>query len=111
MIKPILLLCLFLTCLLSVSDEETIRSKASSKKVSFNLPDQEEEQEEEDSEGEDIGDILGGKSQSQISETKSSFEKLQEKVNSKDYYFRSYLNYQLMWVIMNIGQFVLPEDS
>lgn len=109
MIKPILLLCLFLTCLLSVSDEETSRSKASSKKVSFNLP----EQEEEDSEGEDIGDILGGKSQSKISETKSSFEKRQEKVSSKDYYLklRSYLNYQLMWVIMNIGQFVLPEDS
>lgn len=105
-IKPVLLLCLFLTCLLSVSDEETSRSKASSKKVSFNLPEQEEE---EDSEGEDIGDILGGKSQSKISETKSSFEKRQEKVNSKD--LRSYLNYQLMWIIMNIGQFVLPEDS
>lgn len=83
-IKPILLLCLFLTCLLSVSDEETSRSKASSKKVSFNLPEQEEE--EEDSEGEDIGDIFGGKSQDKISETKSSFEKRQEKVNSKDYY-------------------------
>ncbi|TNM91016.1 hypothetical protein fugu_003305 [Takifugu bimaculatus] len=64
-------------------DEETSRSKASSKKVSFNLPEQEEEQEEEDSEGEDIGDILGGKSQSKISETKSSFEKRQEKMSKK----------------------------
>lgn len=61
------------------SDEGTSWSKASNKKVSFNLP-------EEESEGEDIRDILGGKSQSTISEAKSSFEKRQEKVNSKDYY-------------------------
>lgn len=72
--------------MLSVSDEGTSRYKASSKKVSFNLPEEEDSEEEDDSEGEDIGDILGGKSQSKMSETKSSFEKQQEKVNSKDYY-------------------------
>lgn len=77
---------LFLTCLPFVSDEETSRSKASSKKVSFNLPEEEhsegEEEEEEDSEGEDIGDIFGGKGHCTTSETKSSFEKRQEKVNA-----------------------------
>uniref|UniRef100_A0A674P021 U3 small nucleolar ribonucleoprotein protein MPP10 n=1 Tax=Takifugu rubripes TaxID=31033 RepID=A0A674P021_TAKRU len=59
-------------------DESGEAFKSSSKKVSFNLPEQ-----EEDSEGEDIGDILGGKSQSKISETKSSFEKRQEKMSKK----------------------------
>lgn len=71
------------------SDEDTSWSKASNKKVSFNLP------EEEDSEGEDIRDILGGKSQSTISEAKSSFEKRQEKVNSKDYYMNFRFRRQL----------------
>lgn len=60
-----------------VSDEDTSWSKAASKKVSFNLP-EEEDSEEEDSEREDIID-------STISEAKSPFEKRQEKVNSKDY--------------------------
>lgn len=74
----------FYFCNVFVSDEDTNWSKASNKKVSFNLP--EEDSEEEDNEREDIRDILGGKSQSTISEAKSSFEKRQEKVNSKDYY-------------------------
>lgn len=58
--------------------------------MSFNLP-EEEDSEEEDSETEDVGEILGGKNQSTMSEAKSSFEKRQEKVNTKDYYmnFRS----------------------
>lgn len=50
--------------------------KSSSKKVTFQLSG------DEDSEGEDIEDIFGGKSQLQAqSESKSSFEKRQEKVN------------------------------
>lgn len=72
-----------------VSDEDTSWPKASTKKVSFNLPEEEEEEEdseEEDSEREDDRDILGGKSHSTISEAHSSFEKRQEKVNSKDSY-------------------------
>lgn len=70
-----------------VSDEETSWPKASTKKVSFNLPEEEEEDsEEEDSEREDDGEILGGKSHRTISEAQSSFEKRQEKVNSKDSY-------------------------
>lgn len=56
------------------SDEEKGQSKLSQKKVTFNLS------VEEDSDGEDIGDIFGGKSQSSKSESKSSFEKRQEKV-------------------------------
>uniref|UniRef100_A0A672FBR6 U3 small nucleolar ribonucleoprotein protein MPP10 n=2 Tax=Salarias fasciatus TaxID=181472 RepID=A0A672FBR6_SALFA len=54
------------------------RSKASDKKVTFNLS------EDEDSEGEDVEDILGGKSSSSAkSEVKSSFEKRQEKMSEK----------------------------
>lgn len=57
-------------------DEEISQSRASSKKVTFNLSG------DEDSEGEDIQDIFGGKSQiSAKSEPKSSFEKRQEKVS------------------------------
>lgn len=78
--KPIL----FLFFLPFVSDQDTSWTKASTKKVTFILP--EEEDSEEDSEREDTRDILGGKSQSTISKAQSSFEKRQEKVNSKDYY-------------------------
>lgn len=53
-------------------DEET---KASNKKVTFNLSG------DEDSEGEDMEDIFGGKTPSSAkSKSKSSFEKRQEKV-------------------------------
>lgn len=56
-------------------DEERSRSKASHKKVTFNLSG------DEDSEGEAMEEIFGGKSSSSAkSESKSSFEKRQEKV-------------------------------
>lgn len=62
-------------CLPFSSDEETSQSKASRKKVTFDLS------EDEDSEGEDMEDIFGGKTPSSTkSDTKSSFEKRQEKV-------------------------------
>lgn len=64
--------CLVLSC---GSEEEKSQSKLSQKKVTFNFS------VEEDSEGEDIGDIFGGKSQSSKPESKSSFEKRQEKVS------------------------------
>lgn len=73
---------LILTCLCVcfARDEERRESKASSKKVTFNLSG------DEDSEGEDIEDIFGGKSQiSAKSELKSSFEKRQEKVTRLNY--------------------------
>ncbi len=58
-------------------DEERSQSKASHKKVTFNLSG------DEDSEGEDMEDIFGGKSPSSAkTESKSSFEKRQEKVIS-----------------------------
>lgn len=55
----------------SIRDEDTTQSKASLKKVTFNLSEEEEE-------GEDLEDIFGGKSAK--SEPKSSYEKRQEKV-------------------------------
>ncbi|XP_070683687.1 U3 small nucleolar ribonucleoprotein protein MPP10 [Pempheris klunzingeri] len=59
-------------------DEERGQSKASHKKVTFNLS------EDEGSEGEDMEDIFGGKSRSSAnSESKSSFEKRQEKMSQK----------------------------
>uniref|UniRef100_A0A4W6EVE6 U3 small nucleolar ribonucleoprotein protein MPP10 n=1 Tax=Lates calcarifer TaxID=8187 RepID=A0A4W6EVE6_LATCA len=59
-------------------DEERDQSKASQKKVTFNLSG------DEDSEGEDMEDIFGGKSPSSAkSEAKSSFEKRQEKMSQK----------------------------
>ncbi|XP_070825983.1 U3 small nucleolar ribonucleoprotein protein MPP10 [Chaetodon trifascialis] len=59
-------------------DEETSQSKAARKKVTFDLSG------DEDSEGEDMEDIFGGKSPiSAKSESKSSFEKRQEKMSEK----------------------------
>ncbi|TMS13043.1 U3 small nucleolar ribonucleoprotein protein MPP10 [Larimichthys crocea] len=59
-------------------DEERSRSKASHKKVTFNLSG------DEDSEGEAMEEIFGGKSSSSAkSESKSSFEKRQEKMSEK----------------------------
>ncbi|KAI3377584.1 hypothetical protein L3Q82_008749 [Scortum barcoo] len=59
-------------------DEEKSQSKASHKKVTFNLSG------DEDSEGEDVEDIFGGKTPSSAkSESKSSFEKRQEKMSEK----------------------------
>ncbi|KAA8595732.1 hypothetical protein FQN60_011023 [Etheostoma spectabile] len=57
------------------SDEDE-KTKASSKKVTFNLSG------DEDSEGEDMEDIFGGKTPSSAkSKSKSSFEKRQEKID------------------------------
>ncbi|XP_061526513.1 U3 small nucleolar ribonucleoprotein protein MPP10 [Phycodurus eques] len=54
------------------------QAKASQKKVTFNLSG------DEDSEGEDLEDIFGGKSpSSKKSQTKSSYEKNQEKMSEK----------------------------
>ncbi|XP_051919096.1 U3 small nucleolar ribonucleoprotein protein MPP10 isoform X2 [Hippocampus zosterae] len=54
------------------------QAKASHKKVTFNLSGDEE------SEGEDLEDILGGKSpSSKKSQSKSSYEKIQEKMSQK----------------------------
>ncbi|XP_041794042.1 U3 small nucleolar ribonucleoprotein protein MPP10 [Chelmon rostratus] len=59
-------------------DEEGSQSKAARKTVTFNLSG------DEDSEGEDLEDIFGGKSPSSAkSESKSSFEKRQEKMSEK----------------------------
>nr|XP_046245395.1 U3 small nucleolar ribonucleoprotein protein MPP10 [Scatophagus argus] len=59
-------------------DEERSQSKASRKKVTFNVSGDEE------SEGEDMEEIFGGKSPSSAkSESKSSFEKRQEKMSKK----------------------------
>ncbi|XP_034072957.1 U3 small nucleolar ribonucleoprotein protein MPP10 [Gymnodraco acuticeps] len=59
-------------------DEEGNQSKAPRKKVSFKLLG------DEDSEGEDLVDILGGKSASSAkTESKSSFEKRQDKMSEK----------------------------
>lgn len=59
-------------CLSIARDEET---ETSHKKVTFKLS------KDEDSEGEDIVDIFGGKTpHSEKSESKSSFEKRQDKV-------------------------------
>ncbi|KAM7014912.1 U3 small nucleolar ribonucleoprotein MPP10 [Tautogolabrus adspersus] len=59
-------------------DEETSQSKASHKKVTFNLSG------DDDSEGEDLEDIFGGKTKSAVkSESKSSFERRQEKMSEK----------------------------
>ncbi|XP_022623551.1 U3 small nucleolar ribonucleoprotein protein MPP10 [Seriola dumerili] len=59
-------------------DEEGTQSKASGKKVTFDLSG------DEDSEGEDMEDIFGGKTSSSAkSESKSSFEKRQEKMSEK----------------------------
>uniref|UniRef100_A0A3Q3E9C0 U3 small nucleolar ribonucleoprotein protein MPP10 n=1 Tax=Labrus bergylta TaxID=56723 RepID=A0A3Q3E9C0_9LABR len=54
------------------------QSKASHKKVTFNLSG------DDDSEGEDLEDIFGGKTTSSVkSESKSSFERRQEKMSEK----------------------------
>ncbi|KAL7405793.1 hypothetical protein ABVT39_007270 [Epinephelus coioides] len=59
-------------------EDERTQSKASHKKVTFNLSG------DEDSEGEDMEEIFGGKAQSSAkSESKSSFEKRQEKMSEK----------------------------
>ncbi|XP_069030373.1 U3 small nucleolar ribonucleoprotein protein MPP10 [Embiotoca jacksoni] len=59
-------------------EEERSQSKASHKKVTFNVLG------DEDSEGEDMEDIFGGKAPSSAkSESKSSFEKRQEKMSEK----------------------------
>ncbi|XP_058484640.1 U3 small nucleolar ribonucleoprotein protein MPP10 [Solea solea] len=59
-------------------DKEGSHLKASAKKVTFDLSG------DEDSEGEDVEDIFGGKTQSAAkSESKSSFEKRQEKMSEK----------------------------
>ncbi|KAM9410476.1 U3 small nucleolar ribonucleoprotein MPP10 [Pholidichthys leucotaenia] len=59
-------------------DKEGRPSKSSHKKVTFNLSG------DEDSEGEDVEDIFGGKAKStEKSESKSSFEKRQEKMSQK----------------------------
>lgn len=69
------LLILTCLCLSFARDEEKNPSKASGKKVTFNLSG------DEASEGEDMEEIFGGRSQtSSNSEVKSSFEKRQEKV-------------------------------
>ncbi|XP_037341964.2 U3 small nucleolar ribonucleoprotein protein MPP10 [Pungitius pungitius] len=60
------------------SDDEDEVTKASQKKVTFNLSG------DEDSEGEDVADIFGGKTPSSAkSVSKSSFEKRQEKMSEK----------------------------
>ncbi|KAK2913801.1 hypothetical protein Q8A67_002200 [Cirrhinus molitorella] len=57
-------------------DDMSYRERNDSRKVTFNLPD--------DSEGEDVEDILGGKNQNAPKpESKSSFEKRQEKMAKK----------------------------
>ncbi|XP_070757999.1 U3 small nucleolar ribonucleoprotein protein MPP10 isoform X2 [Enoplosus armatus] len=59
-------------------EDDYDESKASHKKVTFNLSG------DEDSEGEDVEDIFGGKTPSLAkSESKSSFEKRQEKMSEK----------------------------
>ncbi|XP_044207218.1 U3 small nucleolar ribonucleoprotein protein MPP10 [Thunnus albacares] len=59
-------------------DEDMSQSRASLKKVTFNLSG------DEDSEGEDMEDIFGGKTPSAAkSESMSSFEKRQEKMSQK----------------------------
>ncbi|XP_046898502.1 U3 small nucleolar ribonucleoprotein protein MPP10 [Hypomesus transpacificus] len=60
-------------------DEEGRQAKEALKKVSFDLPEDEEE-----SEGEDMEDIFGGKAQkTENPEPKSTFEKRQEKMSDR----------------------------
>uniref|UniRef100_A0A4W5LK01 U3 small nucleolar ribonucleoprotein protein MPP10 n=1 Tax=Hucho hucho TaxID=62062 RepID=A0A4W5LK01_9TELE len=62
-----------------VEDEECRQAKEALKRVTFNLPG-----ESDDSEGEDMADIFGGKSQNATKpESKSSFEKRQDKMAEK----------------------------
>lgn len=62
-------------CLFSGRDQRESPSKASQKKVTFDLSG------DEDSEGEDMEEIFGGKApSSELSEAKSSYEKRREKV-------------------------------
>ncbi|KAM9545539.1 LOW QUALITY PROTEIN: U3 small nucleolar ribonucleoprotein MPP10-like [Salvelinus alpinus] len=62
-----------------VEDEECRQAKEALKRVTFNLP-----AENDDSEGEDMADIFGGKSQNATKpESKSSFEKRQDKMAEK----------------------------
>lgn len=75
---------LFLACLylLFARDEETSHSKASRKKVTFDLSGDEE------SEGEDLEDIFGGKATSAAkSKSKSSYERRQEKVTAPNFVY------------------------
>ena len=66
-------------------DEGGSRLKPPRKKVAFNLSG------DEDSEGEAVEDIFGGKSQnSEKSESKSSFEKRQDKVTRFKLYINSF---------------------
>lgn len=59
-------------------EEQKSHPKASQKKVTFDLS------EDEESEGEDIEEVLGGKTTNpETVELKSSFEKRQEKVTRK----------------------------
>uniref|UniRef100_A0A8C8GG40 U3 small nucleolar ribonucleoprotein protein MPP10 n=1 Tax=Oncorhynchus tshawytscha TaxID=74940 RepID=A0A8C8GG40_ONCTS len=71
---------LFLCCFRDfVEDEECRQAKEALKRVTFNLPG-----ESDASEGEDMADIFGGKSQNTAEpESKSSFEKRQDKMAEK----------------------------
>ena len=76
-------------------DEES-PSKASHKKVTFNLS------LDEDSEGENMEDIFGGKTQSSAkSESKSSFEKRQEKVSRLKFICQISIGCVLIAIIMS----------
>ncbi|XP_063046382.1 U3 small nucleolar ribonucleoprotein protein MPP10 [Engraulis encrasicolus] len=64
-----------------IDEEESRKARDALRRVTFDLPEEEEEEEEEESEGEDMQDILGGKSpKADKQEPKSSFEKRQDKM-------------------------------
>jgi len=72
-------------------DEEGGQSREGHKKVTFNLP------REEESEGEDVADILGGKAkkkeEKEKEERKSTFEKRQEKVRRRSHDVMTLMEY------------------
>lgn len=80
---------MFLCCFRDfVEDEDCRQAKEALKRVTFNLPG-----ESDDSEGEDMADILGGKSQNATKpESKSSFEKRQDKASFSSRAVLEYLN-------------------
>ncbi|XP_068428698.1 U3 small nucleolar ribonucleoprotein protein MPP10 [Clinocottus analis] len=88
-------------------DDEDEETETSHKKVTFNLS------EDEDSEGEDVEDIIGGQTQTSAkSESKSSFEKRQERMSEKIGEFEQAALAQKSWQLSGeVTAQTRPENS